>query len=464
MSKVGSAACGALARLAGVLPVDPAVLTDGQLVRFVEQVEEAGRQIDALRLAAAAAVQERSEDGAPDSLARRLGFKTAAGAIQGLTKSSGKEAQKLVAQATELKKLPAVEAAVLDGRIGREAAAAISSELTKAAGKDLGRADAVQVAQVEAELVELAVTAGADEVKAKAAEKAALLDVRVVEDTAAKAMAERFFAVGPTIDGAAKVSGLLPAGHAAVIRGVFDAFINPKGKKTVTFTPADEQLPSDGRTAGQKRADLFRDICAAQARSAEVPEMGGDHPTVWISTTVKELQSGEGLAFYAGTPEPVPVAEAEQAACAGGIQTVIFGDDGQVLRLGRSVRGFTRRQRRAIALRDGGTCLIPGCTVPAQWCEVHHVISFKDGGNTDLDNGVLLCWFHHHEIDTGPWHIRMINGTPEVRYTHGGRVIDWTTAGDGTAARLKQHAGAPPGVPPGAPPGTPPGAPEPRGE
>jgi hypothetical protein len=169
---------------------------------------------------------------------------------------------------------------------------------------------------------------------------------------------------------------------------------------------------------------------------------------VWLSTTVKELHTGTGLAFYAGTPDPVPAAEALQAACTGGFQTVIFGEDGRVLNLGRDTRGFTRRQRRAIALRDGGTCLIPGCTVPAQWCEVHHVISYRDGGPTDIGNGVNLCWFHHHEIDSGPWQIRMINGTPEIRYAAAGRVTDWAPAGNGAAARIK--AGAPPG---GAPPG-----------
>jgi len=259
-------------------------------------------------------------------------------------------------------------------------------------------------------------------------------------------MGDRFFWIGPTTDGSARVSGSLPAGHAAVIRGVLDAFGNPKGKKTVTFAPLDETAPRDDRTAGQRAADLLRDIFAAQARSAESPDMGGDHPTVWLSTTVKELHTGEGLAFYAGSAEPVPVQEAEQAACAGGIQTVIFDDKGGVLTLGREVRGFTRRQRRAIALRDGGTCLIPGCKVPAQWCEVHHVISYKDGGRTDISNGVNLCWFHHHEIDTGPWHIRMINGTPEVRYAFAGNDTGWKPAGNGTAA--KTRAGAPPGAPP----------------
>ncbi|AYG02304.1 HNH endonuclease [Gryllotalpicola protaetiae] len=445
MSKVGSAACEALSRLGAVLPVDPAALSDGQLIDFVGRVEAASRQIDALKLAAARAVSERSVDGAPDSLARRLGFKTAAGALQGLTKSSGKDAAKLIHDVEDLAKLPAVEEAVMDGRIGREAAAAIAGELKKAAGKNLGGVDSEELQAVQTELVELATSVGADEVKAKAAEKAATLNIMAVEDKAAKAMGDRFFWIGPTVDGAARVSGLLPAGHAAVIRGVLDGLSNPKGKKTVTFTPdADQgQVPADVRTRGQKAADHLRDVFATAARSAEIPDMGGDHPTVWISTTAAELHSGAGLAFYAGASEPVSVQEAQQAACTGGIQTVIFGENGDVLNLGLSVRGFTKRQRRAIALRDGGTCVIPGCEVPAQWCEVHHVIPHQDGGATDVCNGVLLCWFHHHEIDSGPWQVRMRHGTPEVRYAAAGKVIDWHPVGDGAAAHIK--AGSPPG-------------------
>ncbi|GAA4181089.1 HNH endonuclease signature motif containing protein [Gryllotalpicola koreensis] len=450
MSRVGSAACEALSRLGAVLPVDPGALSDGELLDFVSRVEAASRQVEALKLAAAQVVAERSERDDPDSLARRLGFRTAAGVLAGITKSSGREAAKLVKDASDLAQLPAVEAAVLDGRIGREAAAAITGELKKAAGGKLenlqpalGTPVARELETLQAELVELATGAGADEVKARAAEKAAALNVQTVEDQAARAMQERFFWIGPTLDGAARVSGLLPAGHAAVVRGVLDGLSNPKGKKTVTFAPDPDAAPANVRTRGQKAADHLRDVFATAARSAEMPDMGGDHPTVWISTTAAELQSGSGLAFYAGSPEPVPVSEAVQAACAGGIQTVIFGKDGDVLNLGLEVRGFTKRQRRAIALRDGGTCIIPGCDVPAQWCEVHHVTPYQDGGPTDVCNGVLVCFFHHHEIDTGPWSIRMKHGTPEVRYTHGSTDTEWKTAGNGTASRLR--AQAPPG-------------------
>ena len=66
-------------------------------------------------------------------------------------------------------------------------------------------------------------------------------------------------------------------------------------------------------------------------------------------------------------------------------------------------------------LRDGG-CVIPGCTVPATWCEIHHDTEYARGGPTHTDNGILLCWWHHRSLDTpNGWQVRMRNGTPEIK-------------------------------------------------
>jgi hypothetical protein len=62
--------------------------------------------------------------------------------------------------------------------------------------------------------------------------------------------------------------------------------------------------------------------------------------------------------------------------------------------------------------------LIPGCQVPAIWCEIHHVTEAARGGPTHTDNGVLLCWHHHRTLDTNGWQIRINNGIPEVRAPH----------------------------------------------
>ncbi len=55
-----------------------------------------------------------------------------------------------------------------------------------------------------------------------------------------------------------------------------------------------------------------------------------------------------------------------------------------------------------MTVRDQG-CVFPGCERPAAWCEAHHRIPWSRGGPTDLDNGCLLCSFHHHLIHQGEW-------------------------------------------------------------
>jgi hypothetical protein len=70
-----------------------------------------------------------------------------------------------------------------------------------------------------------------------------------------------------------------------------------------------------------------------------------------------------------------------------------------------------------ITARDGG-CIIPGCDCPPQWTEVHHVTPWQTGGETHVSNGVLLCWYHHHTINTAGWRIRMVAGLPQVKAPH----------------------------------------------
>lgn len=101
-------------------------------------------------------------------------------------------------------------------------------------------------------------------------------------------------------------------------------------------------------------------------------------------------------------------------ACEAGIIPMVLGSQGEVLDLGHPTRLFARAQRRALWHRDGG-CTFRDCTIPAQWCEAHHVDWWSRGGPTDLANGALLCPRHHTHVhkwdltatvtDTGvTWH------------------------------------------------------------
>ena len=74
------------------------------------------------------------------------------------------------------------------------------------------------------------------------------------------------------------------------------------------------------------------------------------------------------------------------------------------LTVGRTTRTATQAQRRALAARDKG-CIIPGCGIPAEACQTHHVTDWATGGNTDLPNLALLCWAHHRQVDLHMWTI-----------------------------------------------------------
>lgn len=203
---------------------------------------------------------------------------------------------------------------------------------------------------------------------------------------------------------------------AAQLARLFDAHLSPRsggGFQTDTET-ATAAASGEQRTADQQRHDVLATIIDTAARSGQHPTIGGAPPTVLVSVRASDLASGRGVAHADGIDIPISLRAARHLICTGGTQTVVFDENGRILRLGSPERCFTTHQRRAITLRDGG-CLIPGCTVPAAWCEIHHVTPHTRGGPTHPDNGVLLCWFHHRSIDTSGWDIRMHHGVPHIR-------------------------------------------------
>jgi uncharacterized protein DUF222/HNH endonuclease len=51
--------------------------------------------------------------------------------------------------------------------------------------------------------------------------------------------------------------------------------------------------------------------------------------------------------------------------------------------------------RNAVKARDRRCQWAGGCDQPASACEVHHLKHKSDGGETSLDNCILICFFHH---------------------------------------------------------------------
>lgn len=127
---------------------------------------------------------------------------------------------------------------------------------------------------------------------------------------------------------------------------------------------------------------------------------------------------------------PVDPALIEQLLCTGDIVPVLHRNHTEILDLGRTVRLATPAQRKALIARADGACEWPGCTIPHNWCDAHHLHFWEHGGPTDMANLALVCnhhhkRFHHHgytaTVTPDGLDVRRPDGT-EIRPTLSGRL------------------------------------------
>ncbi|WP_285028299.1 HNH endonuclease signature motif containing protein [Plantibacter sp. ME-Dv--P-122b] len=164
-------------------------------------------------------------------------------------------------------------------------------------------------------------------------------------------------------------------------------------------------IPIDRRRA-IALTETFRHLAGCSAAATELTPV-----TVIIRTDHDTLQTGLGTATIDGIDEPIGPGALRRLAADANLIPMILNGPSQVLDLGTSTRLFTRAQKLALAERDGG-CAWTGCTHPPSFTEAHHIRWWSQGGPTNLDNGVLLCPFHHHRIHDDHWTITIQNGIP----------------------------------------------------
>ena len=125
-----------------------------------------------------------------------------------------------------------------------------------------------------------------------------------------------------------------------------------------------------------------------------LPDHGGDATTVMVTTTLEALTNQLGSAMLGQVP--ISANEARRLACTAKIIPVVLGGKSEILDLGRARRLYTPPQRKAMRLRDE-RCRAEDCSIPAAWCEAHHLKHWSQGGHTNLADGALLCSHHHHK-------------------------------------------------------------------
>ncbi len=186
--------------------------------------------------------------------------------------------------------------------------------------------------------------------------------------------------------------------------GLFDYALrlDPEAKTVLeaALGPLSTPRPTDGvpdlRPACARRADALIELIRRAVSAPEsVPTTA--KATLFVTIDWDHLAGQVRAGTTTGSADAATLlapATVRKLACDAGIIPAILGTDGEVLDLGREWRWFTPAQTRALWLRDGA-CTIPGCGMPAQWCDAHHLWHFADGGPTNLDHAALLCGYHH---------------------------------------------------------------------
>ncbi|WP_229053925.1 HNH endonuclease signature motif containing protein [Aeromicrobium sp. Leaf350] len=191
--------------------------------------------------------------------------------------------------------------------------------------------------------------------------------------------AKRHVVVDHTDDGMAWLHAYLPSHHAAAIQ--------KRLQRTATAMKATDKADGIDRTHEQRRADLLTHLLTS-APADELPAAVGLRCDVAVMIDASVLTGAvEGPAEAADGSWQVPTDWLLHSAFAGDAfwhRMLLHPITKDVL--AHEYAGYSPPAvlRRALAFRSG-TCATPGCLVPADECELDHVIPWPEGRTTGLN-------------------------------------------------------------------------------
>jgi hypothetical protein len=207
----------------------------------------------------------------------------------------------------------------------------------------------------------------------------------------------RYLSVFPNNEGMYVVKGLLPPETAALLMRAIEAASDALSSSAAKD---DGEHPDPA----QRRADALG-LVAERALAAGLT--GGDSPIsgsraeryqVMVHVEPKSLlEHGEPGMSELEDGTRLSAESSRRLSCdAGCVEVEVeHGSDGAVLDVGRRARTVPPAMRRALEVRDRG-CRFPGCGL--RFTDAHHVVHWANGGDTSLQNLLLLCARHHRAV------------------------------------------------------------------
>ncbi len=189
-----------------------------------------------------------------------------------------------------------------------------------------------------------------------------------------------------------------------------------RGVMTITV-----ELPLEGGELLEKALDRARDTTASQtpevigeswsaqqadalvtmanaylSGSGDKAACSSDNYQVTVHVDRSALANGDGRSS-------LPIESVKRLCCDGDAVVIVEDEKGEPLSVGRKTRTVSTAIKRALRARDEG-CQFPGCH-HKRFVDAHHIRHWSAGGETSLDNLMLLCSQHHRLVHEGGFRI-----------------------------------------------------------
>jgi len=222
---------------------------------------------------------------------------------------------------------------------------------------------------------------------------------RLQEEVAAEAIhANRSLSIRYDQSGAMIFEGRLPAEQGALVLKALEMAMDE-----AFFASRQEASDDSGDVTAEtsaRRADAL--IAVAETFLAHPAHSGSTADRYQVVVHVTAETSGNDSIADQSHLEDGPRITAETSrrlSCDCNVVPIRENAFGEPLAIGRRSRSIPPAISRALRVRDGG-CRFPGCT-HSRFVDGHHIEHWAEGGETSLDNLVLLCRHHHRLVHEG---------------------------------------------------------------
>lgn len=169
-----------------------------------------------------------------------------------------------------------------------------------------------------------------------------------------------------------------------------------------------EDLKPERRRLVGFMALLMTDRKPTGSQPEGIPGLARAQVSIILNWEKMQQQASSFAVTSAGTP--LSPGETRAALCNAGIYPLVLNSKSLPLDLGRTQRFFSKAQGRAIRAAYRG-CSYPGCSMPAEQCEIDHLDPWEKGGRTDIKSADLNCLIHHPARHCGLFHAVKVPGS-----------------------------------------------------